>query len=158
MKKQLRLYNVFFPIWFLFFLPAAWVVVLPANFLIDSLVLLVAVTRLGYGRRWQIWRRSILLIWGFGFAADVVGAGVIFLLYLLLVECFSVSGILMEFPAEQLVALPGVLVAGVLIYWLNRRVSFRFAGLEPEQVRRLAMALAVFTAPYSMLIPLRWIY
>lgn len=38
MKKDMKLYNVIFPIWMLFFLPPVRLVVLPANFVIDSLV------------------------------------------------------------------------------------------------------------------------
>lgn len=42
MNKQVRLYNLMFPFWLLVFVPMAWLAVLPLNFLIDSLVLLLA--------------------------------------------------------------------------------------------------------------------
>ena len=54
--------------------------------------------------------------------------------------------------------LPGIAVAGMLIYLLNRRFSFRRTALTAEQIHRLSLALAVFTAPYTMLIPSEWIY
>ena len=41
-KKDVRLYNVLFPMWMLVSLPMVWYVVIPGNFLIDSLVLIIA--------------------------------------------------------------------------------------------------------------------
>ena len=58
------------------------------------------------------------------------------------------------FPGTSLLALPGVLAAGVLIYLLNRRFSFRGTGLTDDQVRRMARYLAIFTTPYLMMLPL----
>jgi len=34
-KNQVKIYNLIFPIWLLWLIPATWIVVLPANFLID---------------------------------------------------------------------------------------------------------------------------
>ena len=76
MKRQLRLYNVLFPIWMLFLWPGVWLILLPGNFLIDSLVLLLAMTALGYAGRKAVWKSAILKVWGVGFAADLVGAGI----------------------------------------------------------------------------------
>ena len=39
---SVRCYNVIFPIWFLLLFPVAWLYALPANFIIDSIVLLLA--------------------------------------------------------------------------------------------------------------------
>lgn len=39
MKKEVRLYNVLFPIWLLWIFPQVWLVLLPGNLLIDCLVL-----------------------------------------------------------------------------------------------------------------------
>ena len=40
-KKSIKLYNVIFPIWLLWLIPMTWVIVLPANFLIDLLVVVL---------------------------------------------------------------------------------------------------------------------
>ena len=37
-----KLYNLLFPFWMLMLLPQLWLIVLPGNFIIDSLVLLVS--------------------------------------------------------------------------------------------------------------------
>ena len=41
MKRELRLYNVIFPIWLLFLFPTVLILVIPANLAVDSLVLLL---------------------------------------------------------------------------------------------------------------------
>ena len=40
-RKRTTLYNVIFPIWFLWILPMCWVFILPANLLIDALVIVL---------------------------------------------------------------------------------------------------------------------
>ena len=67
---------------------------------------------------------------------------------------WSVTARTMLFPGATLYALPGVALAGVLLYWLNRLLSFRKTGLEKRQLHKLCLAIALFTAPYLMLIPL----
>ena len=157
MKRQLRLYNVLFPIWMLFLWPGVWLILLPGNFLIDSLVLLLAMTALGYAGRKAVWKSAILKVWGVSFAADLIGAGITLGLMMLLDRLVPQWNTFL-FPGGQLLVLPGIVIAGVLIYLLNRRFSFRRTALTAEQIHRLSLALAVFTAPYTMLIPSEWIY
>lgn len=155
-KNEVRLHNVLFPIWFFFVFPTvAWKLLLPANFVIDSVVLLAAAARLGLEKpqRRTVYRQSILPVWLIGFFSDAVGGALIFgltfahgWLYL--------PGDIWRFPGTTLISLPGVLAAGVLIYWLNRTLSFRRSGLATATLHKLCLALAVFTAPYAMLIPL----
>ena len=37
-KKEIRLYNVILPIWMLWIVPPLWLIILPANFIIDFTV------------------------------------------------------------------------------------------------------------------------
>ena len=46
MKKQVRLYNVLFPIWILWLFPQVLVLVIPGNLAIDCLVLLLTLLAL----------------------------------------------------------------------------------------------------------------
>jgi len=41
-KKDIKLYNILFPLWMLLLFPQAWLIVLPGNFIIDSLVFLIS--------------------------------------------------------------------------------------------------------------------
>lgn len=157
MRQQTRLYNVLFPVWMLFLWPSVWLILLPGNFLIDSLVLLLAMTALGYAGRRAVWKSAIVKVWGFGFAADLAGAAVTLVLWGLSDRLAPQWNVFL-IPGGQLLVLPGIAVAGVLIYFLNRRFSFRKTQLTAGQIHRLSLALAVFTAPYTMLIPVEWIY
>ena len=72
--RALRLYNILFPAWMFYLFPTGlWFLLLPANFAIDSLVLFLAMKRLGVEKPRDVWKRSILRVWGFGFLADFLG-------------------------------------------------------------------------------------
>ena len=152
-KKDVRLYNLVFPFWFLYLFPMPlWLIVLPANFAIDSLVLYCSARSQEIDNRLELWKESVLPVWGIGFLCDFIGAAVTFGLYLLLHEAPGMID-LITFPGTTLISIPGLILAGVLIYFLNKKFSFRKADLSPEQIHRLCLHLALFTAPYTMLIP-----
>lgn len=159
MKKEVRLYNIFFPLWYLvLFWPLlvpslpVFLLLLPINFAIDSLVLVVTAKCLHLEHKARLWGRSILPVWLLGFLCDFLGAALVGLLIWLIEG--NLSGDSLFFPAATLYALPGVILSGVLIYTLNRFLSFRKSGLEKGQLHKLCFSLAVFTAPYLMMIPI----
>ena len=87
--------------------------------------------------------------------SDLIGAGLIFLIYMVITELPLLRFFNpLLFPGTTLLSLPGVILAGVLIYWLNRKLTFRKSSLDPAAIHRLCLHLAIFTAPYTMLIPL----
>ena len=154
MKRDVKLYNLIFPTWIIFFVPSVlWLLILPGNFAIDSLVLLLALRHYGIPNKLQIWKHAILRIWLFGFLADFLGAGLNFPIYMICSSMFDA----VHFPGAQLVSLPGIAFAGLLINLFNQCFAFKNCGLEEAQIRKLSFALAVFTAPYTMLCPLEWI-
>ena len=147
-KKDVKLYNAFFPIWFLMMLPQLWIAVLPVNFIIDSLVLLVSMKVLQVADKKQYYKRHILPVFGFGMLADIIGAGVQFLL-----TCVFELG---TYGDEFYLTVPAVLLVAALIFVFDYFVTFR----KSEKPLRLKMALiyAVVTAPYTFLFPLSWFY
>lgn len=155
-KRSIRLYNVMFPIWFFLFMPPLWLIILPVNFLVDSLVLWLSAKKQEIQERKTLWKKHILPIWGIGFLCDLIGAGLIFLIYLIMVEIPGLVDVFnpILFPGTTIISLPGVLLAGVLIYWVNRKLTFRKSELDAAAIHRLCLHLAIFTAPYTMLIPL----
>ena len=149
-----RLYNILFPTWMFYLLPTgAWLILLPANFIIDSLVLWLAMRRIGIAERRDIWKRSILRIWGIGFLSDFIGASLTFGLFLL-VDAARISWDIYLFPGTTLFAIPGVVLSGIFIYVLDKRYAFKKCALDDTQIQKLSLALAFLTAPYAMLIPL----
>ena len=160
MKKNnsIRLYNVMFPIWFFMFLPALWLVILPVNFGVDSLVLMLSARKQQVEDQKALWKKHILPVWGIGFLSDLIGAGLIFLVFLLFTSIPGLDDVLnpVLFPGTTLISIPGVALAGWLIYILNKKLTFRKSTLDPQVIHKLCLHLAIFTAPYTMLIPLYW--
>ena len=157
-NRDLRLYNVMFPIWFFIFFPVMWLIILPVNFAVDSLVLLLSARKQEIPEVKTLWKKHILPVWGLGFLCDLIGAGFIFLIYSIYVEIPGLFNIMnpMLFPGTCLISLPGVALAGWLIYILNKKLTFRKSQLDAAVIRKLCLHLALWTAPYTMLIPLYW--
>lgn len=146
-KKEIRLYNVLFPIWMLLIIPTAWIAVLPANFIVDSLVLIIAAKKIGILEK-GIYKKHILRVWIFGFIADLIGAGILLGSLYIFEDYFRGD--------ELIITLPAMLVAAAMIFLFNYR--FSFPELDKGARLRMALSFAIFTAPYTFLIPLSWIY
>lgn len=163
MKKDTRLNNVIFPVWFLIFYPLTWLAVLPANFAVDTLVLLVACLcmKLPFG---ATWKRSIWLVWAFGFAADLIGATVLLIGTILPFEWWeqNIGGPISYQPFNNvwavLFTLFAMAVSSALIYFFDRFIAFARLGLETAQVKRLALVFAIATTPITFLVPSAWFY
>lgn len=148
MKKDVRLYNVLFPVWMLLTLPTIWYIVIPGNFLIDSLVLFLAMKAMKIEEKWEFYRSHIVPVFLLGFLADILAAVPMWLgVYL------DLGGTYGDSP---LLTVPGVLLAGGMIYVFDYYVSFR--KLKKPLRRNLALTFALATAPYTYLIPSKWIY
>lgn len=148
MKKDIRLYNVLFPIWFLLMFPVTWLIVLPGNFLIDSLVLVLFMYAVKLDEKKPFYKKHIWQVFGFGLLSDVIGAA-----------CLFVAMYVFELGTmgdELYLTVPAVVIAAGCIFLLNYFVTFRKA--EPAIRRKLALTFAIATAPYTFLIPTAWLY
>ena len=144
---SVKLYNVMFPIWMLILFPTAWLAVFPINFVVDSLVLIICMSKFGIVNRWQTYKKHILKIFAFGMLSDLIGAGL-----LLLVVFFDLG-----FRGDEIfLTLPAMLVSALLIFIFNYCVTFK--RMDRGVRFKLALAFAIVTAPYTFLIPLGWIY
>ncbi len=169
MKKELRLYNLIFPIWMLWLIPVVWLMILPADFLIDSLVLLAVLKIQKQKEILGTYKKLILKVYGFGFLADFAGVAVLFLIDRLLIalgdprygkfgETMDYIRLCVEYgPTNHigafLVVLSAVAVSAFLIYRLNLRVTFKKLDASDNEKRALARTLALATAPYLFLLP-----
>lgn len=158
MKKNVKLYNVIFPVWFLILWPPMWLLVLPVNFGIDTLVLYIANRVMGLGQFKEVFKRTILKIWLFGFLADIVGGVLLFGITTLDPASFSnpqwISDLTRDIsyqpyqqPLAIVITVACLIVSGVLIYLLNRHFSFNTIEITLKQKRRLSLVIAIFTAP-----------
>ena len=152
--RNYRLYNILFPVWLFYLLPTGvWLIILAANFLIDSVVLYFGSKYLRIREYIPLWRRSILRICGIGFVSDFLGALLILAIELIRNELCPEWNTF-YFPEATLIAIPGVAISAVCIYFLDRRYAFMKTDLDELAIIKLSRILAVFTAPYAMLIPL----
>ncbi len=146
-NKSVRLYNILFPIWMLFFFPVVWLIVLPGNFIFDSIVLLLAMAALKITERKAFYKRHILKIFAFGMLSDFIGAG--FLLLMIRLELYT-------FDTELLLTIPAVIISAVMIFVFNYFLTFR--GLDAPMRFKMALIFAIATAPYTFAIPSSLIY
>lgn len=171
MHKGMTLYNVIFPIWLLALFPITWIVVIPANFLIDLLVMLGAMKYLKVINKKQIIKKAIFKVWIIGFIADFVGSFFMFLVNLININYNSALGKwwyenlaspVMYNPFDSIYAILWtticVIISAALIYILNKKWTLKHTGLNQYQKHKISLTLAVFTAPYLFYIPTQWFW
>lgn len=146
-KNVIKFYNVLFPFWMLMLFPVTWLIVIPGNFLIDSLVLLVSLAVLKIADKKQWYKRYILKIFAFGMLSDIIGAA-----YMMLMVVLEIG----RMGDEPYLTIPGLLISAVMIFVFNYFVTFRM--IEKSLRIKLALIFAVVTAPYTFLVPSSWLY
>ena len=72
--KNLKLYNVFFPVWLLILIPFTWVIAIPVNFIVDSLVIFISLKFLKIEEAFQKYKKVIFKVFIFGFLSDFIGS------------------------------------------------------------------------------------
>ena len=150
-QKDVKLYNLLFPLWVLLLFPHAWLIVLPGNFAIDSAVLLITLLILKCNEKKRWYKKYILLVFAFGLLADIVGAGLLYLAAYL--TSIWNLGVAMDSP---ILTIPAMLVSAGLIFVFNYFITFR---KEDKKMRLIiSLVLAIVTAPYTFLIPTSWLY
>ena len=164
-KKGAQLYNVFFPVWLLFAHPLLIAAALPINLVVDFAVIFITLKCLRVENRLEIVNAKIWRAWGLGFAADAIGAAVLFFLSVILgeiapktYEWFGHALFLNPFTSlpALLIMIFVVTLVGVLIYFFNKTYVFESTALTKREKHRVCLALAVATAPYLFFLPTAW--
>ena len=164
MKQETRFYNILFPVWLLLIYPVGWIFVIIGNFLIDTIVFQVGGKFLKVKRLDLLYKKTIWKAFLLGLAEDLVGSGLLFLA-VLGPDGWWMNAIggpvsqnpFQSFPAFLLVLLV-VALCGVLIYWFNRKLTFRKVDLPARSKHILSLYMAIFTAPYLFFLPTEWLY
>lgn len=169
--NKIRLYNIIFPVWLLLIIPLTWIVVLPANFIIDLLVVFLTLKFIKAENIKFAIKKSIFKVWVFGFISDIIGVLPLFVIQFIPFDIETGFGkwwyeyILNPINMNPFSSLPAfvivllcVLLAGYFIYLFNRKVCLKKTELDDGQKHRLALSLAIFTAPYVLFLPTSWIY
>lgn len=172
MKKQVKLYNVIFPIWVLMFWPNPPVILITlfGNLAVDALVLYLALRALKVPERGGVMKTAWWRVWRNGFLADVIGAawlalGLFGTAWLDVALDAQGAGWFNDFasamtlnPFRHPLALEwtaiGVVIAGVCIYFFDKRALKKCEGLDDHQRHTAALAMAIVTAPWLFFIPM----
>ena len=168
MKSDNKVYNILLPIWLLIFFPSwLWLLLIPANYLIDRIVLrwsLGDMPEKGLFGRNHNWKICLA-----GFVSDFAGAILLFALNQLMFGMnddvnsfiYKAADGLMFNPFSNVLSLIIVIAAialsAVCIYKLDKSILIK-AGLDIDQAKKSAIRLAIITAPYVYLIPSEWFY
>lgn len=163
-RKETRLYNILLPVWLIIFLPSwLWLVLIPANYVIDRLVLKWGIKELpdaGDFCRKNNWKICLA-----GFLGDFVGCAILFAgTYLFNANDGPIYDIFYGVSfnpfhniwAFLIVAL-SVAVSGLVIFILDRKILTK-AGLTEDLARSAALKIAIITAPYLYFFPSGLLY
>lgn len=156
--REMRLYNMILPVWLLWIFPQVWLVILPGNLLVDVLVVFFVLLALKRKDKGRLLKRLWWRVWLGGFAADAIGVAWL-LLALILYDAFKMTwlGPVMydpfAHPAAFLWTLAAVALSGVCIYFFDRKVLHETDGLTSRETHRIALSLAIVTAPWTFFIP-----
>lgn len=160
-----KLYNVIFPIWFILIMPPIVLLVLPSNFIIDSIVLILAFRFLKISEWFNKYKNTILKVWGIGFLADIVGSLLLLITQFINGNDYLYKNLIYPLawnPFNSVLAffyvLIVVLISGLLIYIINYKFSFNKIELEKKQKKIISLLLAIITAPYLFFLPTSYFY
>ncbi len=159
MKKNIKLYNIILPIWIIWIFPPLLFICIVLNSIVDYFVTYISMKKRGIKDAKAITKKIIFKVVTFGFLADFAGA-----IALIGITAISndkvVEGIMMN-PFKNALSLlayiPALVIAGVVIYWLNYKISFKNIDIDDKHKKLVSLYLAIFTAPYTFLIPTEWL-
>lgn len=168
-KRDIRLYNVAFPVWMLWLVPQVFLICAVANLIIDGAVVLISSKVLKFFDIIKKNIKCIFLVWIFGFLADF--AGTIFLfgisqLFYLLNDFTKLGGAIawgisynpFGHPLAFFITFAAIVLSGYLIFLLNYYITFKKLDISQKQKKTLALILALATAPYLFLLPMGLFY
>lgn len=161
MKKQTRIYNIILPIWILLLFPQLLVFVIPGNLLVDCAVLFFALLALKHAQKGAVVKKLWWRFWLLGFAADAAGVVWMFLGWLLAIPFEDWWTDTLRYimhnpwghPLAFLWTLAGVALAGVCIYFFDKRAMRSCELLDGRQRHVVALAMAIVTAPWLFFVP-----
>lgn len=160
--KDVKLYNVLFPIWLLWLFPVTWLIVLPGNFIIDFTVVALTMRFLKLPDIINTTKKVIFRVWIMGFAADFIGTfGMLFTNFLYgWIENDFTYDFMFAVNYNPFKSIWGflwvtlcVILSAFLIYIFNYKWCLKKANFNDNQRKKVALSLAIFTAPYLFYLP-----
>ena len=173
MEKELKLYNLLFPMWVLWIFPPFIIVCGVGNLIIDAAVILIAAKCLKIDRFFKKHKSCIFKAWGLGFAADFIGAGFLMLISELLYflgtnfESLKYLNDYVRWNVDYnpfaniyalLITVLSIAIAGFYIYLFNKKISLKNVDIDERHKKIISLTMAIATSPYLFLIPGEWFF
>lgn len=158
-NKDIKLYNLIFPVYMLWLLPPAFFIIAILNFIIDSIVVLITTKALKIENIFSKYKKVILKVWGFGFLADFIGASFLFGMSSL----FDSLDIPIKYNIDYnpfgniyalIITILGILIAGILIFIFNKKICLNKIDLTERQKFIISIVMTIITSPYLFLLPI----
>ena len=170
-NKGVKLYNVIFPIWLLWIIPITWIVVIPANFIIDLTVIVLTLKYLKVTDIKSKAKSVILKTWILGFVADFIGT--VFMLLSIIISFDTttqfgrwwydnITSAVACFPFSSIYSILWItictMITSAFIYIFNYKICFKKLEIQDTEKKKLALSVAIFTAPYLFYLPTSWFF
>ncbi|MCI1859624.1 MAG: hypothetical protein LKI80_15995 [Sporolactobacillus sp.] len=154
--SSLVLGDLIFPFFMFPLFPPFLAVAAIADWLIDALVLWGILRLMHLETQRPARFRLLWKLWGIGLLADVAGS---LLLTALMLSPFDETGRFDPYDfytsaLSTVIFLTAILFSALLIFFFDRHILRKL--FSPVQAGRIALAFAVLTAPYTLLIPTSW--
>ena len=154
-----------YSVWLEWLIPLTWPIVFPVNFLMNLIVLVLTMKYLKIPNRKQNVKAVLLRVWVMNGAANLIGTTIMFII---MQFDFGRNDVWWEkvcdavwnnpwdnFCAFGIVTLCIVLVA-FCIFMFNCKWCLEKTDFDDIQRKKVALSLAVFTAPYWFYLPTEW--
>ncbi len=154
----------FVPIWFMLAMPVVWLVVLPFDFLLVTLMLWAVNKIYRVGDFKKLFRGCIIKLWLTLFSGQIIGGLFLFLSQGYFGEWWYeyITGPVALNPLDNYYSMAftflGVAACAVFVFFADRGFSLKNSGLSDENKRRLAAGLALLTLPMLYFLPSRSLY
>ena len=156
---EFKLLGDIISIWFFWIIPLCWPIIILVNTAFYSIVMYIFMLCLKIDNPLKKLRKIIIRVTFFGFLCDLIVAGFLILIILQVDNIINYKSVfyhwlkaLWENPFNNVYALLTILVtillSRVLNYKLNKRYTFSKFDIDEENKKKLALAIAIFTAPY----------
>lgn len=162
-----RVPDIILPTWVFWVFPIFWPFIIPIVIVLYSIVMWLFMLYLKIDKTLKTIKKTIIKVSFFGFLCDLIVLGFIFLIvteviklinsatdfyywfdkiYIKSLERNSFSNVF-----EFLTMSSAILLSRVINYKLNKRYSFSKLDTDEETKKKLALYMAIFTAPYIFL-------
>lgn len=160
---NMKLYNLFFPLWMLLLIPKFWITALPAIFILNTLVFIFSMKILKQKNIVENYKKVIVKLWLFNFVGIIVGSLVLLCLQMITTQNTFISNIVSALaynPFDNIFAiiitLICIFIGGITIYSLNSGITFKDVKIKKK--KKLVIIISIFTAPYLFFYPAEKIY